>query len=80
MIIEVLAEILGDKGYKVDWTTHSLEGYKMSLRQHYSSLLDEIALSDAEMEISFVMMALRLACSMLSVYRELEGMPLSWKA
>ena len=38
---EFLAEVLGQKGDDVDWTTHSLEGYKMFLQKHYDlSVLD----------------------------------------
>ena len=32
---QFLAELLRDKGYAVDWTSHGLEGYKMSQRKLY---------------------------------------------
>jgi DNA-binding response OmpR family regulator len=39
---QLLAEILEDKGHQVDWTSHGLEGYKMSQRQFYNLLVFDV--------------------------------------
>jgi DNA-binding response OmpR family regulator len=42
---EFLAEVLRGKGHDVDWTTHSLQGYKMSLRKHYELFVFDVRMS-----------------------------------
>ena len=39
---ELLAEILLEKGHRVDWTTHGLEAYKLSLRSHYDLFVFDV--------------------------------------
>lgn len=42
---EFLTEVLSKKGYDIDWTTHSLEGYKMSLRKRYDFFVFDVRMS-----------------------------------
>ena len=42
---EFLTEVLSKKGYEIDWTTHSLEGYKMSLRKRYDFFVFDVRMS-----------------------------------
>jgi DNA-binding response OmpR family regulator len=44
-LCEFLAEVLRRKGHHADWTTHSLEGYKMSLRKHYDLFVFDVRMS-----------------------------------
>jgi DNA-binding response OmpR family regulator len=39
---QFLAELLEDKGHKVDWTCHGLEGYKMSQRKYYDLFIFDV--------------------------------------
>jgi DNA-binding response OmpR family regulator len=38
----LLAEVLKDHGYQVDWSNRALEGYKMSQRKHYDFLVFDV--------------------------------------
>ncbi len=38
----LLAEVLESQGYRVEWTTRALEGYKMSQRTHYDLLIFDV--------------------------------------
>lgn len=39
---QLLSEILGGKGYEVQWTTSSLTGYEMSLRRPYDLFILDV--------------------------------------
>lgn len=39
---QLLVEVLEDKGHQVDWSTHGLEGYKMSQRQFYDLYIFDV--------------------------------------
>ncbi len=41
---EFLSEILRAKGHKVDWTSHALQGYKMSQRKFYDLLILDVCM------------------------------------
>ena len=38
----LLAEVLEKHGYKVDWCSRALEGYKMSQRKHYDVMVFDV--------------------------------------
>ncbi len=38
----LLAEVLENQGYRVDWTTRPLQGYKMSQERHYDLLVFDV--------------------------------------
>jgi DNA-binding response OmpR family regulator len=42
---QFLAELLEEKGHETSWTTHSLQAYKMSLRQLYDLLVLDVRMS-----------------------------------
>jgi len=39
---QLLTELLEDKGHEVEWTSHGLEGYKMSQRKYYDLFIFDV--------------------------------------
>ncbi len=42
---QLLAEVLQQQGHQVDWTTHSLHGYKLSQSRYYDLFVFDVRMS-----------------------------------